>query len=99
MTDKLPFLYGDGKTPAHGACETQNKSHMAQAVNVFVERVAVDGACSHRRLVVVDGLGRIEQERGNLLVVGHAKTHKGIDAGFGGERVGRRLHNSCFRHE
>lgn len=34
---------------------------MTQSVDVIVKRVAVDGTGTHRRLVVVDGLGRVKQ--------------------------------------
>lgn len=34
--------------------------YMTQSVDVLVKSVAVDGTSTHRRLVVVDGLGGIE---------------------------------------
>ena len=48
---------------------------MTQSVDVLVECVAVDCAGAHCRLIVVDGLCGIKEQRGYLLTVGHAKAH------------------------
>lgn len=50
-------------------------SNVAQSVDVFVECLAVDGAGAHGRLVIVNGLGGVEQQCGYLLAVCHAKAH------------------------
>ena len=45
---------------------------MAKSADVIVKRVAVNGTRTHSRLVVVDGLRGIKEQRGYLLTVGYA---------------------------
>lgn len=72
---------------------------MAKSADVLVKRVAVNGTRTHCRLIVIDGLRGIEEQRGYLLTVRHAQSHKGINACFRGERVrGGQLYLG-FRHE
>ena len=60
---------------------------MAKPADVIVKRVAVNGTRTHSRLVVVDGLRGIEEQRGYLLTVRHTQSHKGINACLRCERV------------
>ena len=72
---------------------------MAKSADVLVKRVAVNGTRTHCRLIVIDGLRGIEEQRGYLLTVRHTQSHKGINACFRGERVrGGQLYLG-FRHE
>ena len=72
---------------------------MAKSSDVLVKRVAVNGTRTHCRLIVIDGLRGIEEQRGYLLTVRHAQSHQCINACFRGERVrGGQLYLG-FRHE
>lgn len=68
-------------------CGRTMLSNMAKSADVLVKRVAVNGTRTHCRLIVIDGLRGIEEQRGYLLTVRHAQSHKGINACFRGERV------------
>ena len=74
-------------------------SNMAKSADVLVKRVAVNGTRTHCRLIVIDGLRGIEEQRGYPLAVRHAQSHKGINACFRGERVRGGQLNFGFRHE
>ncbi len=60
---------------------------MAETVDVDLESLAILCLCSHARFIVVDGLGGIIQQGGNLLAVGYTQSHQGKDANLSSQVV------------